>query len=322
MTLVLAYAGTDGALVAGDRRTLVARMDEEKMRKVEEKLYSGEIRTEEELRSFLEDLGVEDRYFEFHDDRKKVWKVNDEVVAGEVGVRSAKGVRRRRVYATPGAHAIVELEGDEVLSKDFGGPALIVEGPKVVKELVAEFVNSELGGKPDLESLRSALDDIFEYVSSDTILVSSEYDAYEVEGKADPLARARLQKAIDEDIERLREHRRQLTEEMLKHIREGYDLLEEGVVGEVVEVGTEEEGLGVEDVPPERRIVVRLAEDVDARHMGDVVAGPGEEIVMAVEGDPEEVEPGDKVVVEDGAMKIDGKDLPVITGYSICRTRR
>ncbi|WP_088335494.1 DUF2121 family protein [Methanopyrus sp. KOL6] len=322
MTLVLAYAGTDGALVAGDHRILVARMDEEKMREVEEKLYSGEIRTEEELESFLKDLEVEGGYFEFHDDRKKVWKVNDEVVAGEVGVRSAKGVRRRRVYATPGAHAIIELEGEKVLSKNFGGPALIVEGPKVVKELVIEFVDSELGGKPDLESLRNALDDIFEYVSSNTVLVSSEYDAFEVKGRVDHLARIHLQKAIDEDIERLRKYRRRLVEEMLKHIREGYDILKEGVVGEVVEVGTEEEGEGVEDVPPERRIVVRLVEDVDARHMGDVVAGPGEEIVMAVEGDPEKVEPGDTVVVKDGIMKIDGKDLPVVTGYSICRTRR
>ncbi|WP_457620470.1 DUF2121 family protein [Methanopyrus sp.] len=319
---MLAYAGTDGALVAGDRRTLVARMDEEKMRKVEEKLYSGEIGTEEELKSLLKDLGAEDSYFEFHDDRRKVWKVNDEVVAGEVGVKSAKGVRRRRVYATPGAHAIVELEGDEILSKNFGGPALIVEGPKIVKELVMEFVNSEFGGKPDLESLRDSLDDVFEYVSSRTILVSPEYDVYEVEDRADPLARARLQRAIEEDIERLRKHRRRLAEEMLKHIREGYDLLEEGTVGEVVKVGTEKEGEGVEDVPPERRIVVKLAEDVDARYMGDVVAGPGEEVVMAVEGDPEKVEPGDKVVIKDGVMKIDGKDLPVITGYSICRTRR
>jgi hypothetical protein len=41
---------------------------------------------------------------------------------------------------------------------------------------------------------------------------------------------------------------------------------------------------------------------------------------MAVE-DPDKVEPGDRVIVEDGEMKIAEKDVPVTTGYSICRKR-
>ncbi len=317
MTLVLAYAGTDGALIAGDRRTLVARAEEEKMSELERRLYSGEVRTREEFERLVEELEIEG-YVDFHDDREKVWKVNDEVLAGEVGIRSARGVRRRRVYVTPGAHAFVELEGDEVQSKRFGGPALIVEGPKVVKELVSEFLEDL--GRPDLETLRDSLDDLFDYVASETILVSREYDSYVVEGGADPLARARLQSAIRKDVEELRRYRRQLAEEMLKHVREAYDLLKDGEVGEVVKVGTEEEGQGVEDEPPERRIVVRLADGVEARYWGDVVAGPGETVVMAVE-DPERVEPGDRVVVEDGEMKIAKKGVPVKTGYSICRAR-
>jgi len=317
LTLVLAYAGTDGALIAGDRRTLVARAEEEKMEELERRLYSGDVRTREEFEELVEELGI-DGYVDFHDDRKKVWKVNDEVLAGEVGVRSARGVRRRRVYVTPGAHAFVELEGDEVKSKKFGGPVLIVEGPKVVKELVSEFLEDL--GRPDLETLRDSLDDLFEHVASETILVSRKYDVYEVDGRADPLSRARLQSAIKEDIEELRRYRRKLAEEMLKHVREAYDLLEEGEVGEVVEVGTEEEGKGVEEEPPERRIVVRLAEGVEARYWGDVVAGPGDTVVMAVE-DPDKVEPGDRVIVEDGEMKIAEKDVPVTTGYSICRKR-
>ena len=133
-------------------------------------------------------------YGDSHDDRKKVGKVNDEGLAGEVGIRSARGVRRRRVYVTPGAHAFVELEGDEVKSKKLGGPALVVEGPKVVKELVSEFLEDL--GRPRFETLRDALDDLFEHVASETILVSRKYDAYEVEGRADPMVRARLQRAI------------------------------------------------------------------------------------------------------------------------------
>ncbi len=325
MTLVLAYAGKDGALAAGDRRTLVVRMDEKKRKELEELLYRGEFSSEEEVKRYVEEeLGIDpdDYYLEFHDDRKKVWKVNDEVVAGEVGIRSAKGVKRRRVYATPGAHAIVEMEGEEVLSKDFGGMALIVEGPPVVKDLVLEFIEDRFGdpSSVDLDSLLDAMDDLFDHVSSNTILVSEEYDVYHVEGVADPLAPARLQKAIKEDIERLKKHRRKLADEMLKGIREAYDLIDEGEVGVIVKVGTEEEGEGVEDYPPEKRIVVKLNDDVDARYMGDVIAGPGEEVVMAVE-DPEKVEEGDVVVVEDGEMKVKGKDVEVVTGYSICRTR-
>ena len=49
LTLVLAYAGTDGALIAGDRRTLVARVEEEQMRELERKLFSGEAWTREEF---------------------------------------------------------------------------------------------------------------------------------------------------------------------------------------------------------------------------------------------------------------------------------
>ena len=49
MSLIICYYGKNGAVVGGDRRQIFFRGEEQKRKILEENLYSGEIKSEEEL---------------------------------------------------------------------------------------------------------------------------------------------------------------------------------------------------------------------------------------------------------------------------------
>jgi hypothetical protein len=133
MTLVMAYIGSKGAVVAGDMREILFHRAGSGMEELEKELYSGRITTDEELARRANELGV--RIF-VRDDKSKVAKRDDGILTGEVSMFEKGVVYRRRVYATAGRYAIAEFEGERVtsvLKKE--GPAFIVFGNEITKTI-------------------------------------------------------------------------------------------------------------------------------------------------------------------------------------------
>jgi hypothetical protein len=133
MTLVIAYIGSKGAVVAGDMREILFDTSEGRMDELEQELYSGRITTDEELAGRAEELGVR---MVVRDDKSKVAKRDDGILTGEVSKFEKGVVYRRRVYAAAGTYAIVEFAGDRVTSvlKKEGG-AFVVFGNEVSKNI-------------------------------------------------------------------------------------------------------------------------------------------------------------------------------------------
>ncbi|NYT05829.1 MAG: DUF2121 domain-containing protein [Methanomicrobiales archaeon] len=133
MTLVIAYIGSKGAVVAGDMREIIFPVGEGKMADLEKELYSGRITNDGDLARRAEELGVR---ILVRDDKNKVGKRKDGILTGEVAKFEKGVVSRRRIYAAAGRYAIAEFSGDRIVSvtqKD--GPAFIVFGNDIAKKI-------------------------------------------------------------------------------------------------------------------------------------------------------------------------------------------
>ena len=76
---------------------------------MEEELYQGRIKTDEDLMRRAKELGAS---FQVTDGREKVWSKGD-VLVGEVTEITPTLDKRRRIYVTPGAFLLVDVEGHE-----------------------------------------------------------------------------------------------------------------------------------------------------------------------------------------------------------------
>ena len=108
MSLIICYYGKNGAVIGGDRRQIFFRGSEESRKILEEKLYNGDIKSEEELYNLAIELNIK---IIVEDNREKVRKISDSVVVGEVRSLGIDA-KRRRVYATKGKCAIVDILND------------------------------------------------------------------------------------------------------------------------------------------------------------------------------------------------------------------
>ena len=75
--------------------------------KLEEYLYSGAIRTDEELVNVAGEMGIT---LKISDDAEKVRSIDD-VVVGEVRFKTPFETKRKRIYGTTNGYTIVELLG-------------------------------------------------------------------------------------------------------------------------------------------------------------------------------------------------------------------
>jgi len=113
LSLVLAFTGKKEAIIGGDKRSIdfLGRCPE-----LEEELYSGKIRTDDELKIRA---GETCSSLQGSDGKDKVWRRGD-ILAGEVTESSAAGTKRRRIYALPGAYIMVDVSGDLARITDRG----------------------------------------------------------------------------------------------------------------------------------------------------------------------------------------------------------
>lgn len=116
MTLVMAFIGAKGAVMAGDLREITFLGDRASMEILERELYEGGIASDGDLRARAGELGVQ---LSIRDDKAKVSE-REGVLVGEVTSLESGVLRRRRLYATVGSWAMVDIEGSAVTPKGTG----------------------------------------------------------------------------------------------------------------------------------------------------------------------------------------------------------
>ncbi len=140
-----------------------------KFPELEEELYSGKIKNDEELKARAKDLGAS---ISVSDGKEKVWRSGDngDILVGEVTKISQESEQRRRIYLTPGAYIMADITDKEVKITGRGGVAAIVLGNKFTQRLASEGV-AKANGRVNEQVIRSILEDAGKRTAS----VSREY---------------------------------------------------------------------------------------------------------------------------------------------------
>jgi hypothetical protein len=190
LSLVVAFAGKKRAMMGGDRRSIAFFGKAEAL---EEELYSGKTRTDEELLKRAEELGS---VIHIADGREKVWKrVDGDVLVGEVTELSVESQRRRRIYIVPGGYILVEISGNKAEVSKKGESTLIILGNKFTRDLAYGRL-ATTGRPPEISSMKS----LFEEARRATASVSPDYTILSSE-KAHSNPEDVLIRALREDCE-------------------------------------------------------------------------------------------------------------------------
>jgi hypothetical protein len=185
MTLVMAYIGSKGAVVAGDMREILFTTGGGGREELEKELYSGRITTDGELAERANALGVR---MVVRDDKCKVRKRDDGILTGEVS-KFEKGVAyRRRIYAAAGRYAIAEFEGDRTTSvHKKEGAAFIVFGNEITKRIANEVIRDHWKSGTPQDAIRIIVL-AMEAASEQTASVSRAFAVEQTAAKADLFA--------------------------------------------------------------------------------------------------------------------------------------
>jgi len=140
MSLVIAFVGREGAVMAGDLREILMKGPDAAICGFEQELYSGQIRTEPDLRRRALERGI---ILHLRDDKSKVSN-HDGILIGEVAESEGDTVRKRRVCVACGTYTIVDITGDTVILKQEGqGSTFVVLGNEVTKRIAYGMISSE-----------------------------------------------------------------------------------------------------------------------------------------------------------------------------------
>ncbi|WP_410509863.1 DUF2121 domain-containing protein [Methanosarcina hadiensis] len=148
MTLVIAFIGKNGAVMAGDMREITFEGERPDREKLEKELYSGAIVTDEELAQKAEEFGVKIRV---SDCKEKVSERNG-VLVGEVSSVEGGVSKKRRLYASAGNHAIAELINTEMTLTSHGkGSNFIAFGNEFTKQVANKCFKDHWTKKSNLQ---------------------------------------------------------------------------------------------------------------------------------------------------------------------------
>lgn len=289
MSLIIAYVGKKGCVMAADKRRIAYFGLKEQREILEQEIYSGEIHNDEELYARAEELDVN---LKVTDNACKVKSIEN-VAIGEVSSRGTMETKRKRIYGTSNGFKIIELSGSHVLNSKRGVSSIIVFGNKVTKSLANKMIQERWKPSFSLKYMGEIFGEILKDIAEITPSVGKDYD---VIIEKNNLAKSQVQDYIDEvaerDVKVLAKFRAQLREQLMEqneNIKLASTIIEEGSVGEIVIIG-------------DTLIEVKLNPDVRAFDVNwKVLAGPGENVLMVVD-DSEGLDKGDEIVIEDEVL--------------------
>lgn len=289
MSLIIAYVGKKGCVMAGDKRRIAYFGSKEERELLEQEIYSGEIKNDEELYARAEELGIS---LKVTDDACKVKSVEN-VAVGEVSSRGTTETKRKRIYGTTNGFQIVELTGSEIISVNKGDSSIIVFGNKVTKSMANNLLKDKWKASFSLKYMGDIFGDIIEEISNKTPSLGKKYD---VVIQQNNLPKDSVQDYISEVVERdvnlLAKFRAKLQEDLLKQneeIKLASTIIDEGSIGLIDSI----DGNVLE---------VKLNPDVRAFDINwKLLAIPGQNVLMFVD-DEDGLELGDEVVIENEVL--------------------
>lgn len=306
MSLIITYISSKGCVIIGDKRKIAYLGSAQNRRKLERELYDGNIKTEEELRSRAEQLGIT---LNITDDAKKVRSIGD-VVVGEVSLKTPFEAKRRRIYATTGAYQVIELVGSNITKFEKGESSIVIFGNRITKKLAGKLLKRHWKKKTSLKEVSKLLKKTLREVAAKTPTISPEYDMYIKTPRLDKREAHRLlRETILRDVKTLQKWRAKLQKELIKkseQIKMASKIIKEGEIGQVINIDND-------------KIEVKLAPNVEAFNIKwKKVAKPGENVLMIKEK-PGKVNVGDLVVIEDENLQIKDKKIPLQCNVILCK---
>lgn len=297
MSLIIAYIGKKGCVMAADKRKIGYFGDKKNLEILEKELYDGEIVSDEEFQKRADELGIS---VKITDDASKL-KIVGNCVRGEVSTKGTFETKRRRIYGTTKGYQLVEIFGSDVTSRKAGGSGIIIFGNKFAKKMAESLISRKLKPSSSLKSKGEAFEEILKEVASKTPTVGENCDVLKQDPNFDSSqAQQHLDKTIDNDIKVLVKFRQTLTEQMVQksiEIEMASKIINEGDIGRVVSVDG-------------NMVFVQLNDNAQAMDGNwKQLAAPGQNVIMFTESN--DVKIGDKVTIdnEDLCLKKDKSPL-------------
>ncbi|AKB28875.1 hypothetical protein MSSAC_2688 [Methanosarcina siciliae C2J] len=184
MTLVIAFIGKNGAIMAGDMREITFEGEKPDREKLEKELYNGTIVTDEELARKAEEAGVK---ITVTDCKNKVSERNG-ILVGEVSSVEGGIVKKRRLYASAGAYAIAELRDLELTLISQGKSSnFIAFGNEFTKQVANKYFKDNWTKKSKLQDAVKILMLCMETAAKKTASVSKQFVIVQTSSNADVL---------------------------------------------------------------------------------------------------------------------------------------
>jgi hypothetical protein len=143
MSLVIAFIGIRGSIMAGDMREIILWGDSSGSDQFEEELYSGRIRNDEGMQHRAHELGIQLRV---RDTKAKV-RDKDNILIGEVSDFERGVSRKRRLYVTTGRFALAAIEGPRFsLIQQGKAGRFVVLGNPFTQQIANQCIQEEWKG--------------------------------------------------------------------------------------------------------------------------------------------------------------------------------
>ncbi len=307
MSLIIAYIGKKGCVIAADKRRIAFFGEKENRELLEADMYSGDITTDEELYKRAEELDV---VLKISDDASKVRTVED-VALGEVTTRGSMETKRKRIYGTTNAYQIVELSGSKVTNITKGSSSIIVFGNKIAKSLANDLIQKRWKPSFSLKYMGDIFGGIIKDIASKSPSLGKEYDVIikQDSSLSKITGQNHLDKIVEMDVDLLSKYRTRLTEDLIKineTIQLSSTIIDEGFIGYVDKIDG-------------NMLEVQLDEAVGAFDMNwKTLASPGDNVIVFIE-DSGDVEIGDEVVIEDEHLCLKKNKQTLNCDIILCR---
>jgi hypothetical protein len=297
MSLIIAYVGKKGCVMASDKRKIGYFGDKENLATLEKELYEGKIDNDEDFLKRADELGIS---IKITDDANKI-KIIGNTIRGEVSTKGTFETRRRRIYGTTNGYQIVELLGSETESRKAGESGVIIFGNDFAKRMAETLIKREWKSSQSLRYMGEIFQNVLEEVASKTPTVGKKIDVLMQQPNFDKSqAQKHLNITIDHDIKVLTKFRQELTEKLVQQsieIEMANKIINKGDIGRVVQIDGD-------------MLFVQLNDKTQAVDSNwKQLAGPGQNVLMFT--DSNDVKIGDKVVIEneDLCLKKDKSSL-------------
>lgn len=297
MSLIIAYVGKKGCVMASDKRKIGYFGDKQNLKELEKDLYSGKIDNDDDFLKRADDLGIS---IKITDDANKL-KIIGNSIRGEVSTKGTFETRRRRIYGTTNGYQIIELLGSDTESRKAGKNGLIIFGNEYAKQLAETLIKRKWKASLSLRYMGEIFQEIVKEVASRTPTVGENVDVLTQQPNFNESeAQKHLNVTIDHDIKVLIKFRQDLTEKLVQQaldVNMAEKIINKGEVGRVASIDG-------------NMLYVQLNSKTQAVDGNwKQLAAPGQNVLMFTESD--NVKVGDKVIIEneDLCLKKDKSSL-------------